>query len=77
MYAGKGELQLELIAVHTPITRDASSDALAHDHHTALGAPALELQMGLHHLAAVVVRPTPIVSGALLGHQALHVLGLP
>jgi hypothetical protein len=28
-------------------------------------------------LAAVVVRSTPIVSGELLSHQALHVLGLP
>lgn len=42
----------------------------------ALGAPAVQLQLGLTHLAALVVRAAPVLAGELLRRQALHVFGL-
>jgi hypothetical protein len=66
-----------LLAVDAPLARDAAADALAHDDDAALGTPAVQLQLRLDHLAALVVGPAPVLAGELLRHQALHVLGLP
>ena len=77
MNAGARKVQPQLLAVDAPLTRDSATDALAYDHHAAHGAPAVQLQLGFYHLAALVVRPAPVLARELLGHQALHVLGLP
>jgi hypothetical protein len=61
------------LAVHPPLACDAALDALAHDHHPARLAPTVELQLIFDHLAALAVRPTPVLPRKLLGHQALHV----
>lgn len=71
-----GQVQLELLAVHLPLACDAARDALAHDDHPAPIAPAMQLQPVLHHLAALVAGPAPVLSCELHRHQALHVGGL-
>ena len=76
VHARSCQVQPQLLAVHAPLPCDASSDALAHDDDPPLGAPAVQLQLGLHHLAALTVWSAPVLAGELLGHQALHVLCL-
>lgn len=77
MNARPGQVQPQLLAAHAPPAGDAPADALAHGDDPARCAPAVPLQLGLDHLAALVVRAAPVLSGELLRHQTLHALRLP
>ena len=76
VHAGACQVQLELLAVYAPLSRDAAFDALAHDDQAALLAPTVKLQFIFNHLAALVVRSAPVLPRELLAYQALHVGGL-
>ena len=76
VHAGACQVQLELLAVYAPLSRDAAFDALAHDDQAALLAPTVKLQFIFNHLAALVVRTAPVLPRELLAYQALHVGGL-
>jgi hypothetical protein len=77
VHARARQVQAQLLAVHAPLARDAAADALAHDDHAAFLAPAVQLQLGLDHLAALAVGSAPVVAGELPRDQPLHVLGPP
>ena len=76
VHAWACQVQLELLAVYAPLSRDAAFDALAHDDQAALLAPTVKLQFIFNHLAALVVRTAPVLPRELLAYQALHVGGL-